>query len=61
MNSREMAALHQGKLGVNESRDHSVMAAQHEDMQCMLRYEESKSVVTIQRNIRKVYQKDAYN
>jgi hypothetical protein len=59
MNSREMAAPHRDKLGLRESGSHLVMASPQEMAQCVLWYAKSKSVVTVQRNFRRVYRKDA--
>jgi hypothetical protein len=54
-----MAAPHHDKLGLHESGSHSVMASPQKKAQCVLWYVESKSVVTVQRNFRQVYRKDA--
>jgi hypothetical protein len=59
MNSREVAAPHRDKLGLHESGNHSVMALPQEKAQCVLWFAESKSVVTVPRNFRRVYRKDA--
>jgi hypothetical protein len=59
MNSRETAAPYRGKLGLHESGSHSVMAPPQEKAQRVLWFAESKSVVTVQRNFRRVYRKDA--
>jgi hypothetical protein len=59
MNSRWMAAPHRDKLGLHESGSLSVMASPQEKVQCVLWYAESKSVVTVQRNFRRAYRKDA--
>jgi hypothetical protein len=59
MNYIEMAAPHRDELGPHESGSHSVMASSQEKAQCVLWYAESEYVVTVQRNFRWVYRKDA--
>jgi hypothetical protein len=54
-----MAAPQRDKMGLHESGSHSVMASPREKAQCVLWYAESKSVVSVQRNFRRVHRKDA--